>query len=277
MGNPTPATNASRHRQHSVRLPAAAANHTQLHHFFMKDSQKREISFNSLWLKTASMACLLSLLSIACSPQPPAAESPAGTSQTVPVPAAPASTPLAAQAQASQPELCKVTMVKIADPNPPTNVRSSPEVKPNNIVGKVENGKLVPVKTEKNGWFEISEPAGWISKKVTESGCNQKRLRISFAPNSSSVIISDRFIGTGSHEYLLKANQGQTLTVTANKGSLPFIFAPGDKNRKQDLGGGGDYSGKKSWTGKLPATGDYLLNLDSNFKGYDYSFTVEVK
>ena len=169
-------------------------------------------------------------------------------------------------------------MAKTADPNPPTNVRSSPEVKPNNIVGKLENGTWVSVKTEKNGWFEITDPVeGWISKKVTESSCNQKRLRISFPGNSSSVTISDRFIGTGSHEYLLRANQGQTMTVIVNKGSLPFIFAPGDGNRQKDLTGGGDNSGKKSWSGKLPATGDYILDLESNFKGYDYSFKVEVK
>jgi hypothetical protein len=242
----------------------------------MKDSQNREISFNSPKLKTAGMACLLSLLSVACTPQPPTAESSAAQSAIAPVAAAPASAPITV-AQASQPELCKITMVKIADPNPPTNVRSSPEVKPNNIVGKIENGKLVPVKTEKNGWFQISDPVGWISKKVTESSCNQKRQRISFPSNSSSVTISDRFIGTGTHDYLLKANQGQTMTVTANKGSLPFIFPPGDKNRKQDLTGGGGNSGKKSWSGKLSATGDYVLNLDSNFKGYDYSFKVEVK
>jgi hypothetical protein len=244
----------------------------------MKDSQNREISFNSPKLKTASMACLLSLLSVACTPQPPTVKSSAAQSAIAPVAAAPASTTQAIQAQASQPELCKITMVKIADPNPPTNVRSSPEVKPNNIVGKIENGKLVSVKTEKNGWFEITDPVqGWISKKVTESSCNQKRQRISFPPNSSSVTISDRFIGTGTHEYLLKANKGQTMTVTANKGSLPFIFAPGDGNRQQDLTGGGGNSGKKSWSGKLSATGDYILDLESNFKGYDYSFKVEVK
>lgn len=242
----------------------------------MKDSQNREISFNSPKLKTAGMACLLSLLSVACTPQPPTVKSSAAQSAIAPVAAAPASAPITV-AQASQPELCKITMVKIADPNPPTNVRSSPEVKPNNIVGKIENGKLVSVKTEKNGWFQISEPAGWISKKVTESSCNQKRQRISFPPNSSSVTISDRFIGTGTHEYLLKANQGQTMTVTVNKGSLPFIFPPGDKNRQKDLTGGGDNTGKKSWSGKLPATGDYILDLESNFKGYDYSFKVEAK
>lgn len=244
----------------------------------MKDSQNREISFNSPKLKTAGMACLLSLLSVACTPQPPTAESSAAQSAIAPVAAAPASAPITV-AQASQPELCKITMVKIADPNPPTNVRSTPEVKPNNIVGQIENGKLVPVNTEKNGWFEISDPTqlAWISKTVTESNCNQKRQRISFPANSSSVTISDRFIGTGTHEYLLKANQGQTMTVTVNKGALPFIFTPGDGNRKQDLTGGGDYTGKKSWSGKLPATGDYVLDLDSNFKGYDYSFKVEVK
>jgi hypothetical protein len=32
-----------------------------------------------------------------------------------------------------------------------------------------------------------------------------------------------------------------------------------------------------SWSGELAMTGDYTLELDSNYKGYKYSFSVQVK
>ena len=169
-------------------------------------------------------------------------------------------------------------MAKVTDPQPPTNVRSSPQVNPNNIIGQVNNGTLVSVQSEKDGWFEISNPVkGWISKTVMQSDCNEKTQRVSFPANSTSTSISSRFIGTGSHVYLLKGNQGQTLTLTVQEGPLPFVFPPNDPNRQKELTGGGGYSDKKNWTGQLSQTGDYILQLESNRSGYEYKFSVEAK
>ncbi len=53
-----------------------------------------------------------------------------------------------------QPEVCtRANMAIIADPNPPLNVRSSPRVASNNIVGQLQNGTRVSVVGEQNGWF----------------------------------------------------------------------------------------------------------------------------
>ncbi len=233
---------------------------------------KQKMSFNTR-LGRASMACLALLLAGGCT-QPPQSQ------QSVRSPAAiaPANAPAAAKPESAQPDVCKTTAAKISDSKPPTNVRSSPEVKPNNIVGKLNNGTLVSVKSEKNGWFEISEPVkGWVSKSVTQSDCNEKTKHVSFPANSTSTTISGRFIGTGSHQYLLKAAKGQTMTVTVEKGPLPFVFAPGDRNQQKDLTGGGAYSNKKSWSGQLAEAGEYTLQLESNRSGYDYKFAVQVK
>lgn len=253
----------------------------------MKDNRRQKISFQASWLKNVGLACFAGLLAAACtsptdSPPPSTSEVPAQTpaqtstqpAQTTPVKAAPANVPPAAgQPQASNPK-CPISYAKINDPNPPTNIRSSPEVKPNNIVGKVENGRVVFVQSEKNGWLQITEPiTGWVSKTVTETECSEKTQSITIPANRNSTTISGRFIGTGTHKYTLKANQGQTLTVTSLKGAFPTIYGPDGKR----LGGDPNIANSPPWTGKLPATGEYSLVLESNFKGYDYQFSVQLK
>ncbi|MCU0518307.1 MAG: SH3 domain-containing protein [Oscillatoria sp. Prado101] len=173
---------------------------------------------------------------------------------------------------------CKITQAKVADPNPPLNVRSSPQVANGNIVGKLNNGTFVSVAQEKNGWLQITDPVrGWVAKNRTESSCSQVSQRITFAPRGDSAIVRGQIIGGGSHSYIIRATKGQTMTVTVQKGALPFIFPPNDPYGRNDLSGGGHYSGKTNWTGKLPATGDYTLTLDSNFKGFEYEFLLRVK
>jgi hypothetical protein len=170
-------------------------------------------------------------------------------------------------------ESCKVTMAKVNDPNPPLNVRSTPNTaSDDNVVSQLKNGTFVTITGEQEGWFRISTPVkGWLSIKNVESGCNGKVERVSFGKGGNSAEISDRFIGVGSHEYRLNLAKGQTLTVRSDKGDLPLISAPNGKviNDPQD--------GKQVWTGELPATGDYKLQMESNFKGYKYSFSVAVK
>ncbi|MGV0026118.1 SH3 domain-containing protein [Phormidesmis priestleyi] len=170
-------------------------------------------------------------------------------------------------------ESCKVTMAKVSDPNPPLNVRSTPNTtSDDNVVGQLKNDTFVTIIGEQEGWFRVSTPVkGWISIKNTESGCNGKVERVSFGKGGNSAEISDRIIGTGSHQYRFNLAKGQMLTVRSQKRDLPTILAPNGKviNDPQN--------GSQVWMGELPATGDYTLEMESNFKGYKYSFSVEVK
>ncbi|MCT7949788.1 SH3 domain-containing protein [Ancylothrix sp. C2] len=251
----------------------------------MKTYQNSKNSLKLTWITLCA-----GLLTVACTPtQTPTTQAPSQPSPiaSTPAPPTPVATPVAKtptqtppkQAPASiplkttKPQECKITNAKIADPNPPANVRSSPEVKPDNIVGKVENGRIVGVLAEQNNWLQISEPQGWISKTITETECSEKTETISLTSNSNSKTINGRFIGTGSHTYLFTAKEGQTLTVAVQEGPLPFIISPDQK----ELTGGGDYTGKKSWTGKLPASGEYKIQFESNFRGYNYNTTVELQ
>lgn len=171
-------------------------------------------------------------------------------------------------------ETCITKIARVADPNPPLNVRSSPTITPDNIIDRLENGIWLSVVATKDGWFQISDPLkGWVAKDLTESSCSQKIERVRFAPGSNGGTISDRFIGTGNHQYLIEADRGQTLTVTKIDGIFPMIITP-----KGELLAGNPYQDdRQSWTGKIPEAGDYRLELISNFRGYHYSFSVQVK
>ncbi len=263
----------------------------------MKNSHYQQTAFGSTWSQKAGMIGLTGMLCLACTPTIPpptanqvteteasnAVKSTAGSSS--PAQVAPAKAPTLAAANGVK-DTCKVTMAIVSDPNPPTSVRSTPEVRDGNVVGQVPNGTQLSVEGEQNNWFKVRSLGnesleGWVSKNVTKSGCNEKTQRIiipgNSPSNSNSVTISDRFIGTGSHEYIISAQQGQTLNVTANFGPFPFIFAASDVNRQQELSNQGGAPGPISWSSQISTSGDYILNMESNFRGYEYSFTVELR
>ncbi|NJP10698.1 MAG: SH3 domain-containing protein [Leptolyngbyaceae cyanobacterium RU_5_1] len=167
---------------------------------------------------------------------------------------------------------CVITMAVVNDTEPPLNVRSAP-TNDSDKIAELENGAFVSVATEQNGWFQITEPIqGWIAKSRTRNGCNRKVENVSFAAGETSAIIRDRFIGTGNHQYRFNARKGQILTITSRQGPLPRVIAPGDK----PLVDGPDDQ-RTRWSGELQHNGDYTVELDSNFRGYEYSFQVEIK
>ena len=170
-------------------------------------------------------------------------------------------------------ERCETTMAKINDPNPPANVRSQPNTGGNSsdspIVGNLKNGTFVTIVDQRDNWFKISTPMkGWVAKKITLSGCNQKEERVKFANNRNDTTIADEFIGGGSHVYQLYLLKGQTLTLTPQKGPRPTVISPNGKVLVES------YDQSTSWSGKLPQSGNYQITLDSNFKGYKYAFEV---
>jgi hypothetical protein len=188
-----------------------------------------------------------------------------------------------AEAKIDAPQFCELNQAIVADPDPPLNIRNQPNAATGLVIATVDNGRFLGVKDEKDGWLQVTykigeeELSGWVAKNRTETNCNYKKQQITFPGGEGLVEIRDRHIGGGSHEYIFSATAGQTLTVTAKNGPLPFIFAPNDPNRQQDLSGGGHYSSQTNVTVELAATGNYLLMFDSNFKGYEYDVLVELR
>jgi hypothetical protein len=164
---------------------------------------------------------------------------------------------------------CKILMAIVKDDNPPLNVRAQPDVT-SPIVGTVTDGTFVSVQQEQSGWLQIAQPAGWIAKSKTASQCGQKVEQVSFGAGQTSATLSDEFLGAGNHQYKLALSQGQTLTITGAVGPMPAVIAPNGKY----LVGLDEASG--TWATKLPSTGEYTLEMDSNFRGYKYEFTIDV-
>ncbi len=169
---------------------------------------------------------------------------------------------------------CVVSMARVNDPNPPLNVRAKPEITADNVVGTLPNGAFVDVVSQRDGWLQINNPLnGWIAQDRAEFDCNQKTVRVNFAPNTTATTINGKFIGTGAHQYLIKAQAGQTMTITLINGSFPAVYAPGNRSLIDDP----NRDNRTQWSGKLTASGEYTLELDSNFRGYPYSFKVAVE
>jgi hypothetical protein len=164
---------------------------------------------------------------------------------------------------------CKILMAIVKDATP-LNVRAQPSLD-GAIVGTVTDGTFVSVKQEQDGWLEISEPAGWIAKSKTASQCGQKIEQVRFDPGQTGTVLSDEFLGTGSHQYKLALSQGQTLTIKGAVGPMPAVIAPDG----QYLLGLDEARG--TWSAKLPSDGDYTLEMASNFRGYKYEFAVDVQ
>ena len=60
----------------------------------------------------------------------------------------------------------------IQDKNPPTNVRSEPEVRPGNIIGTLKNGTTLTVVGQQNSWLRLGTPQrGWVAISTTAVSC----------------------------------------------------------------------------------------------------------
>ncbi len=164
---------------------------------------------------------------------------------------------------------CKILMAIVKD-STPLNVRDQPNLN-GAIVGTVTDGTFVSVKQEQSGWLEISEPAGWIAKSKTASQCGQKVEQVRFGAGQTSATLSDEFLGAGNHQYKLALGQGQTLTIKGSVGPMPAVIAPDGKYLV------GLDAANGTWTTQLPSTGEYTIELDSNFRGYKYDFAVDVQ
>jgi hypothetical protein len=53
-------------------------------------------------------------------------------------------------------------------------VRDSPEVKPDNKIGSLENGTTLTIIAKKHGWVQITSPIkGWVAGNRIEEVCNK--------------------------------------------------------------------------------------------------------
>lgn len=169
---------------------------------------------------------------------------------------------------------CAVKMAIVSDPESPLNVRSSPDAQGNNVVGKLENKTFVTVAAEQEGWFQIDTPlTGWIAKSRTKYSCALVDEAIDLESTENQVLVKGEIIGSGSHQYRINLTAGQTLTINNEAEVFPRVLAPNDQSLNEDVVG----TDAKQWSTTISITGEYMFQLDSNFRGFPYQFSVSLK
>lgn len=167
---------------------------------------------------------------------------------------------------------CQIKMAIVATQVPPLPVHSSPTPASDNILGTLANGTFVAIAQAHQDWWEITEPIpGWIPQAGTQSACSHKVERLQLTPQAPTIAIRDRFIGTGTHQYLIPAQPGQVLTLITIDGPHPRLSDPNGTALPLNPEHCRDRA-----TVELAIAGDYCLEFDSQFRGYDYAFTLEL-
>lgn len=95
-------------------------------------------------------------------------------------------------------------------------------------------------------------------------------VRISFAPGATSATVSGVVAMNGTAAYVLRAAQGQTMSIT--------VAGPQDEIALRVTGPTGLLKDDLAltWSGVLPATGDYYIDLVSVLGAFDKPFTLTV-
>lgn len=76
------------------------------------------------------------------------------------------------------------------DPSPPLNVRSSPVVAPDNVVGTVRNGTRLVVVDQNEGWLRVTQPIeGWVYQDLTVTSCISATTVAQTAPNDEGMSV----------------------------------------------------------------------------------------
>jgi len=105
---------------------------------------------------------------------------------------------------------------------------------------------------------------------VAQKGVSLVR-RINFAKGRTTSVQKGSIRRGVSHDYLLKASSGQSMTVhLAASGGVCFdLFTPGQSNILAEC--------SKDWSGELPQSGDYRINvLPDTTTERNISYTLEV-
>lgn len=192
-------------------------------------------------------------------------------------------------------ENCRIAYFRVNGPEPPLYVRSSPEVKPDNILSGLPNRWIGHIMAKKDGWFQIQlkDSTGWVMANRTEYGCNYFSEPIAETPYT---IPGSRLVGVGTHTYELELKKGQLLIIRPEPPENENAFrdwptsvgGPGIRSRAEGVPnpytlwwrktGNATAAEPAEWRWRVTQSGRYRIFYESNFKGFSYgSSIVEVE
>jgi cytoskeletal protein RodZ len=103
-----------------------------------------------------------------------------------------------------------------------------------------------------------------VRSQTNSSTPSDSTERVSFDKDTTGATISDRVTANQKKRYLLNCGSGQRMTVQVRQGSINVtIISPNNQTI------GNAVNGVSQWQGKLPNTGDYIIEISApNQSGY---------
>ncbi len=104
-----------------------------------------------------------------------------------------------------------------------------------------------------------------------ETASTAKPVRVKFDQGANSTTIKNSVVRGDRNTYLLGAKLGQQMNLkitSLEKNAVFDVIAPGGKTIKQEA---------TTWSGKLPASGDYQIIVGGTRGNASYELTVEIK
>ncbi len=113
-------------------------------------------------------------------------------------------------------------------------------------------------------------PAPEVRSQTPSSTPSDSTERVSFDKGSTGATISDSVTANQKKRYLLNCGSGQRMTVQVRQGSINVaIISPNNQTI------GNVVNGVSQWQGKLPHTGDYIIEISAqNQSGYVINIEV---
>ena len=100
--------------------------------------------------------------------------------------------------------------------------------------------------------------------------------RVRFARGRTSATLKNSVIRGTRDRYLVEARAGQKMTVSINsveRNAVFAIYAPSHDT----LEGASEHQEVKNWSGKLPESGDYVIEVGGTRGNATYRLTVSVR
>lgn len=97
--------------------------------------------------------------------------------------------------------------------------------------------------------------------------------RIRFQPGANYGVVEGGIARGETRRYVLGARAGQTMSVAAESPEENVVFQVTAPNGGQ-LKGARDGDDARSWKGRLPQSGDYVITLGTTRGGGEYRMTV---
>lgn len=108
---------------------------------------------------------------------------------------------------------------------------------------------------------------------IAEAGRDRTR-RIRFERGRTTTVIKDAVLRGDRDRYLLHARAGQTLIVHITSEENNAVFDIYRKGGKQTLGNAQEST---DWTGALPRTGDYVIEVGGTRGNASYTLEVTIR